>query len=114
MAFILPPKEDFRTLPGLFTALFLSINHVYTTETLGKELGKEQKTLCKRLLMKHYYNKGLLGCLDSGMAPPSPPRIILNKQSGPKQWDIWAASTEKLGTWTGHFTGSSCGQSNYF
>ena len=31
---------------GLFTALSLSVNHVYTTETLGKELGKEQKTLC--------------------------------------------------------------------
>ena len=47
-------------------------------------------------------------------APPHPPRIILNKQSGPKQWDIWAASTEKLGTWTGQFTGTSCGHSNYF
>ena len=31
----------------LFTALSLSVNHVYTTETLGKELGKEQRTLCK-------------------------------------------------------------------
>ena len=46
-AFSLPPKEDFWTLLGLFTALSLSMNHVYTTETLGKELGKEQKTLCK-------------------------------------------------------------------
>ena len=33
---------------GLFTALSLSVNHVYTTETLGKELGKE------------HYAKGLL------------------------------------------------------
>ena len=49
-AFILPPKEDLRTLLGLFTALSLSVNHVYTTETLGKELGKEQKTLCTMLL----------------------------------------------------------------
>ena len=49
-------------------------------------------------------------------APPHPPRIILNKQSGPKQWDIWklAASTEKLGTSTGHFTGTSCSHSYYF
>ena len=36
-AFALSPKEDFRTLLGLFTALSLSMNHVYTTETLGKE-----------------------------------------------------------------------------
>ena len=49
----------------LFTAISLSVNHFYTTEILGKE----QKTLCKRLLMKHYYNKGLLGWLDGGMAP---------------------------------------------
>ena len=27
-------------------ALSLSVNHVYTTETLGKELGIGQKTLC--------------------------------------------------------------------
>ena len=84
LAFVLPPKEDFPTLLGLFTALSLAINHVYTTETLGKELGKGQKTLCKRLLMKHHYNKGLLCWLEGGMAPPSPPGIILDKQSGPK------------------------------
>ena len=65
--------------------------------------------------MEHYYDKGLLGWLDSGLVPP-PSRIILDKQSGPEQWDIWklAASTKKLGTWTGHFTGTSCGHSNYF
>ena len=82
------------------------MNHVYTTETLGKELGKEQKSLCKRLLMKHYHDKGLLGWLDGEMAPLHP-RILLNKQIGPEQWDIWklAASTEELGTWTRHFTG---------
>ena len=40
-ALVLPPKEDFQTLLGLFTALSLSVNPVYTTETLGKELGKE-------------------------------------------------------------------------
>ena len=51
-AFSLPPKEDFWTLLGLFTALSLSMNHVYTIETLGKELGKEQKTLCKGLLIR--------------------------------------------------------------
>ena len=46
-AFALPPKKDFQMLLGLFTALSLSVNHVYTTETLGKVLGKEQRTLCK-------------------------------------------------------------------
>ena len=46
--FILPPK-DFWTSLGLFTALSLSINHAYTTETLGKEKKK-----------KKHYTKGLL------------------------------------------------------
>ena len=46
-AFVLPPKEDFQTLLRLFTALSLFVNHIYITETLGKELGKEQRTLCK-------------------------------------------------------------------
>ena len=32
-ALALPLKEDFWTLLGLFTALSLSMNHVYTTET---------------------------------------------------------------------------------
>ena len=65
--------------------------------------------------MKHYHDKGLLGWLDGEKASPHP-RIILDKQCGPKQWDIWklAASTEELGTWTGHFTGTSRGHSNYF
>ena len=65
--------------------------------------------------MEHYYDKGLLGCLDSGLTPPHP-RIVLDKQSGPEQWDIWklAASTRELGTWTRHFTGTSRGRSNYF
>ena len=43
--FILPTKEDLWTLLGLFT-----VNHVYTTKTLGKELGKEQKALYIMLL----------------------------------------------------------------
>ena len=49
------------------------------------------------------------------MASP-PPRIVLDKQSGPKEWDIGklAASTEELETWTRHFTGTSRGHSNYF
>ena len=38
-------------------------------------------------MLKHYRDKGLLGWLEGGMAPP-PPRIVLHKQSGPKQWDI--------------------------
>ena len=44
-AFTLPLKEDFRTLLGLFTTLSLSMNHVYTTKTLRKELRKKQRTL---------------------------------------------------------------------
>ena len=44
--------------------------------------------------MEHYYDKGLLEWLDGGLAPPRP-GIILDKQSGPEQWNIWklAAST---------------------
>ena len=53
-AFVLPPGKDFRTLLGLFTALSLSVNHVYTTETLGKELGKEQRTTCKGFTNKNF------------------------------------------------------------
>ena len=39
-----------------------------------------------------------------------------DKQIGPEQWDIWklAASTEELGTWAGHFTGTSGSHSHYF
>ena len=64
--------------------------------------------------MEHLHDKGLLGWLDSGILPPRP-QIVLNKQIGPEQWDIWklATSTEKLGTWTGHFTGTSHSHSNY-
>ena len=39
---------------GLFTALSLSVNHVYTTETLGKELKKKQRTLCKGFTNKNF------------------------------------------------------------
>ena len=38
----------------LFTALSLSVNHVYTTETLGKELGNEQRTPSKRFTNKNF------------------------------------------------------------
>ena len=38
--------------------------------------------------MEHYHDKGLLGWLDGGMAPPRP-RTVLDKQIGPEQWDIW-------------------------
>ena len=38
--------------------------------------------------MEHYHDKGLLGWLDGGLAPHRP-RIVLDKQSGPEQWDIW-------------------------
>ena len=50
-------------------------------------------------MMEHYHDKGLLGWLDSAMAPPCP-QIVLNKRIGPEQWDIWklSAGTEELGT----------------
>ena len=45
-------------LIGLFTALSLSVNPVYTTETLEKELGKElekeQRTLYKGFTYKNF------------------------------------------------------------
>ena len=65
--------------------------------------------------MEQYHDKGLLGWLEGRMAPPCPP-IILNKQIGPEQWDIWklAASTEQLGTWTRHFSETIRSHSNYF
>ena len=47
--------------------------------------------------MEHFHDKGLLGWIDGGMAPPRP-QIVLNKQIGPEQWDIWklATNTENL------------------
>ena len=56
-----------------------------------------------------------LASLTMEWSPPHP-QIILDKQIGPKQWDIWklAANTEELGTWTRHFTGTNQSYSNYF
>ena len=34
--------------------------------------------------MEHFHDKGLLGWLDGGMAPPRP-QIVLKKQMGPEQ-----------------------------
>ena len=48
------PKKDFWTFFGLFTAPSLSENHLYTTETLGKELGEEEKTLYKGFTYKNF------------------------------------------------------------
>ena len=64
--------------------------------------------------VEHFHDKGLLGWCDGGMTPPCL-RIILNERIGPEQWDIWklVASTEKLGTWTEYFTGTSHNHSNY-
>ena len=54
-AFVLSPKKRLSdTILRLFTALSLSMNHVYTTETLGKELKKEQRTLCKGFTNKNF------------------------------------------------------------
>ena len=65
--------------------------------------------------MEHYHGKALLGWLDGGMVPLCP-WIVLDKQIGPEQWDLWklAASTDERGTWTGDFTGTICSHGNYF
>ena len=152
---------------GLFTALSLYVNYVnhvhihylqvtscYTTETLGKELGIEQRTICKGFTYKTFkytpvrwdkcqaksgklifvashtivdwvpHGMWLSNCSDDikstvcdyatqvawkvinttmehgRMASPHP-RIFLDKQIGPEQWDTWkiASSTEDLGAW---------------
>ena len=44
-AFVLPPKKNFWTLLGLFTALSFYENHVNTTETLGKDKNHYAKSL---------------------------------------------------------------------
>ena len=64
--------------------------------------------------MEHLLYIGLLGWLDGERAPPRP-QIVLHRWIGPEQWDIWklAANTEKLGTWTAYFTGTSHSHSNY-
>ena len=48
--FVLPPKKDFRTLLGLFTALSFYENHVNATKTLGKG----QKLECKGFTYKDF------------------------------------------------------------
>ena len=53
MGFCPASERGLWTLLGLFTALSLSVNHVYTTETLGKELGKKQ-TPCKGFTYKNF------------------------------------------------------------
>ena len=49
-AFILPPKKNFYTLLGLFTALSFYENHDNTTKTLGKG----QKLECKGFTYKDF------------------------------------------------------------
>ena len=49
-AFILPPKRNFHTLLGLFTALFFHKNHINTIKTLGKG----QEILCKGFTYKKF------------------------------------------------------------
>ena len=72
----LPPKRNFHTLLGLFTALSLSVNHVYTTETLGKELGKEQRTLCKGFTNENF--KYTPVCWDERQAQPGRLMFVAN------------------------------------
>ena len=54
MGFCPASERGLWTLLGLFTAFSLSVNHVYTTETLGKGLRKEQRTLCKGFTNKNF------------------------------------------------------------
>ena len=49
--------------------------------------------------MKYYHDKGLLGWLDCGMAPPPPLLIVLDKQIGPEQWDVWKTCCEQQKIW---------------
>ena len=49
-AFILPPKKNFYTLLGLFTALSFYENHGNTTKTVGKG----QKLECKGFTYKDF------------------------------------------------------------
>ena len=49
-AFVLPPKRNFHTLLGLFTALSFYKNHVNTTKTLRKR----QKLKCKGFTYKDF------------------------------------------------------------
>ena len=39
--------------------------------------------------LEHYHDRGLLGWLEGGMTPTPPPQNVLDKQTGPEQWDIW-------------------------
>ena len=172
-------KRKLSDIAWIIYCPFFVCKPCYTTETLGKELGKylgkEQRTLCKGFTeklylyshflgkcqtksrksmfvsnhtivdwgpngmwlsdcsedinntvcdteghwhwMEHYYDKGLLEWLDGGLAPPRP-RIVLDKQwawtMGHLETCCEHQSTEQLGTWTGHFIGTSRGHSNYF
>ena len=47
-------KRGLSDASWLLTALFLSVKHVYTTKTLGKELKKKQRTLCKGFTNKNF------------------------------------------------------------
>ena len=99
---------------GIFQARVLEwVAIAFSAETLGKE----QKTLCKRLLMKHYHDKGFLGWLNGGMAPP--PLLLelpwintLSLNNG--TFGNLLRTPEKFGTWTRHFTETCRGHSNYF
>ena len=67
--------------------------------------------------MKHYHDKGFLGWLNGGMAPP--PLLLelpwintLSLNNG--TFGNLLRTPEKFGTWTRHFTETCRGHSNYF
>ena len=64
--------------------------------------------------MEYYHDIGLLGWLDLGLAP-SHPRILLNKQWAWTRGHLESCCEhQNFGTWTGHFTETCHGHSNYF
>ena len=115
MGFHLPPKENSHTSLRLLTALSLYEDHANTASTLGQDKRWNATGLLIRIL-----NIGLLfveidvklnhgnSCVwpitalligvkppmvcNGGMAPPRP-QLVLKKQIGPEQRDIWKLST---------------------
>ena len=129
MGFHPASKRELHTSLRLLTALSLYEDHANTASTLGQDNRGTARGLLVRILNILLFieidvklNHGnscvwpitalLIGVkppmvCNGGMAPPRP-QLVLKRQIGPEQWDIWkrATNTEKLGTWTGYFTGT--------
>ena len=114
MGFHLPPKENSHTSLRLLTALSLYEDHANTASTLGQDKRWTARGLLVRILNILLFveidvklNHGnscvwpitalLIGVkppmvCNGGMAPPRP-QLVLKKQIGPEQRDIWKLST---------------------